>query len=96
MTQFTNIIERGTAMTGTVYMDSCEAVVLNRFDGSDVDGDDDQDNHDIAWFQRCYTGADAGGLPFNGIVFDSDDDVDIDWTDWNFFGPRITGPGQGE
>lgn len=96
LTQFTNLIERGTAMTGTVYMDSCEAVVLNRFDGSDVDGDDDQDNHDIAWFQRCYTGAGAGGLPFNGIVFDSDDDEDIDWTDWEFFGPRITGPGQGE
>ncbi len=94
--QFTNLIERGTAMTGTVYLDSCEAVVLNRFDGSDVDGDYDQDNHDIAWFQRGYTGAGAGGLPFNGIVFDSDDDEDIDWTDWNFFGPRITGPGQGE
>jgi len=96
LTRFTNLIERGTAMTGTVYMDSCEAVVLNRFDGSDVDGDDDEDNHDIAWFQRCYTGAGAGGLPFNGIVFDSDDDEDIDWTDWNFFAPRITGPGQGE
>ncbi|MBU0617351.1 MAG: hypothetical protein KKI02_06525, partial [Planctomycetes bacterium] len=96
LTRFTNLIERGTAMTGTVYMDSCEAVVLNRFDGSDVDGDDDQDNHDIAWFQRCYTDADAGELPFNGIVFDADDDEDVDWTDWNFFGPRITGPGQGE
>jgi hypothetical protein len=96
LTRFTNLIERGTAMTGTVYMDSCEAVVLNRFDGSDVDGDDDEDNHDIAWFQRCYTGAGAGGLPFNGIVFDSDDDEDIDWTDWGFFAPRITGPGQGE
>lgn len=90
--RFTNIIEKGTAMTGSVYIDSCEAVVLNRFDGSDVDGDDDEDVHDFTWFQRCYTGAGAGALPWNGIVFDSDDDDDVDWTDWGFFEPRMNGP----
>ena len=90
--RFTNIIEKGTAMTGSVYIDSCEAVVLNRFDGSDVDGDDDEDVHDFTWFQRSYTGAVAGALPWNGIVFDSDDDDDVDWTDWGFFEPRMNGP----
>ncbi|MFQ5806602.1 MAG: hypothetical protein ACE5I3_09145, partial [Phycisphaerae bacterium] len=94
LARFTNIIEKGTAFSGTVYIDASEAVVLNRFDGADVDGDNDQDLHDFAWFQRCYTGSGAGALPWNGIVFDFDDDEDIDWADWNFFVPRFTGPAQ--
>jgi hypothetical protein len=96
LAQFTNIIEKGTALTGTVYIDACEAVVLNQFDGADVDGDGDQDLHDFAWFQRCYTGSGAGALPWNGIVFDFDDDEDVDWADWNYFAPRFTGPAHGE
>ena len=36
--RFVNIIERGTALTGSVYIDSCEAVLLNSYDGADVDG----------------------------------------------------------
>lgn len=90
--RFTNLIEKGTAVTGQVYMDSCEAVLLNRFDGSDVDGDDDQDLIDAGWFQRCFTGAGAGGLPFNGIVFDSNDDLDVDFADFGYFATRMTGP----
>jgi hypothetical protein len=95
LTRFTNIIEKGNALSGRCYIDACEAVVLNRFDGADVDGDDDQDLHDFTWFQRCYTGPGAGDLPFNGIVFDSDDDGDIDLDDWNYFIPRMTGPADG-
>ena len=94
--RFVNLIEKGSAQSGTIYIDSCEAVVLNRFDGANVDRDDDQDMHDFTWFQHCYTGAGVGSLPFNGIVFDSDDDDDIDLVDWHYFAPRITGPALGE
>lgn len=90
--RFVNLIERGTALSGTVYFDSCEAVLLNVYDGADVDGDADEDMIDFAWLQRTYTDAGGGPLPFNGIVFDSDEDDDIDITDWNYFWPRITGP----
>jgi len=92
--RFTCIIEKGTALSGTVYIDSCEAVVLNRYDGADVDGDDDEDMIDFAGFQRAYTGSGAGTLPFNGLTFDHDADQDVDLDDWAFFWPRITGPGQ--
>lgn len=90
--RFTNLIEKGTALTGTVYVDSCEAVVLNKFDGADEDGDDDEDLHDFAAFQPVYTGSGAGQLPWNGIVFDSDDDDDIDMVDFDYFAARMTGP----
>lgn len=90
--QFTNLIETGTALSGYGYLDSCEAVVLNRFDGSDVNGDDLQDMIDAAWLQRTYTGAGAGMLPFNGMTFDHDDDVDVDLDDAEYFAPRMTGP----
>lgn len=91
-TQYTNILARESALSGRAYFDGCEAVVLNRFDGSDVDGDDDEDLHDFAWFQLCYTGAGAGALPYNGIVFDHDDDLDVDMVDFNWFAPRMLGP----
>ncbi len=75
----------------TVYFDAAECVVLNFFDGSDVDRDDDEDMHDFAWFQRVYNGT-TPTTEFNSITFDSDDDGDVDINDWNFFRPRITGP----
>lgn len=90
--RYVNIIERGSALSGTVYLDSCEAVVLNGFDGSDVDGDDDADLVDFTWLQRTFTGPGAGGLPFNGITFDHDDDEDVDTEDYEYFEPRMTGP----
>ena len=65
--RFVNLIEKGTAQSGTIYIDSCEAVVLNRFDGANVDRDNDQDMHDFTWFQHRYTGAGVGSLPFNGL-----------------------------
>jgi len=91
LVRFVNIISKGNALTGTVYFDSCEAVVLNAFDGSDIDGDDDEDTGDYAWLQRTFTGA-GGGLVFNGMTFDADDDEDVDVADWNYFVPRFTGP----
>ena len=90
--RFTNIIARDTAPSGTVYFDSCEAVVLNRFDGADGDNDGDEDLRDFGAFQRCFTGSDADMLPFNCIVFDSDDDGNVDLTDYGFFADHVTGP----
>lgn len=89
--RFTNIISVGNALSGKVYFDSCEAVVVNRFDGSDVDGDDDEDLRDFAELQRCFSGA-GGGLEWNCIAVDSDDDEDVDLVDYDFFEPRLTGP----
>jgi hypothetical protein len=74
-----------------VYFDACEAVVLNRFNGSDNDADFDQDLHDFAGLQRTFTGP-GGPMKWGGIVFDSDDDDDVDWIDYNWFAPRLTGP----
>lgn len=85
------IIEKGNALTGRVYFDSAEVVVLNRFDGIDGDGDNDQDLHDFANFQRCFSDS-GGGLLWNCLVNDHDDDGDVDIDDWNYFWPRMTGP----
>ena len=90
--RFVNIIEKGNALTGKLYFDACETVVLNRFDGCDSDGDDDEDLLDFAQFQRCYSGAGGSPLKWNCIVFDWDDNQDIDWTDFGYFAPRMTGP----
>jgi hypothetical protein len=92
LARFTTLTIKGVAQTGAAYFDACEAVLLNRFDGSDVDGDDDQDLVDAAWLQRTFTGAGAGLLPFNGLTFDHDDDVDVDNADFDYFDPRMTGP----
>ncbi len=92
--QFTNLIEKGTATTGTVYIDACEAVVFNRFDGADADGDDDADLKDYAFFQACFSGSGGTPLGWPCIVFDSDDDEDIDLADFTAFENGITGPVQ--
>lgn len=91
LARYTMLIEKGGGLTGRVYFDSCEAIVLNRFDGADVDGDDDEDLLDFAELQRCFAGP-GGGTQWNCTVFDSDSDNDIDINDWNFFEPRMTGP----
>jgi len=65
-----DIIEKGTALSGRVYFDAGEAVVLNKFDGADADADDDEDLHDFAQMQIAYTGS-GGPMKWNGIVFDS-------------------------
>lgn len=90
--QFTNLMARGAAATGAVYFDACEAIVLNRFDGADFDGDNDQDLFDFAGLQNCYSGSGVTPLMWNCTVFDDDDDDDIDELDYQFFEPRLTGP----
>lgn len=88
----TLIIARGSATFAEVYFDGFEAVVRDVFDGADSDFDDDQDMLDFAELQRCFEGPGAAPAQWNCIVFDSDEDEDIDLVDWNFFWPRITGP----
>lgn len=96
-TRFTTIVARGDSADSVVYFDNCEAVILNRFDGADVDNDVDQDLADFAEFQRTFTGA-GGTMKWRGLVFDNhpsptslgDNDVDAD--DWLFFASRFTGP----
>ena len=79
LARFTNLMAfAGGGTSGTVYFDACEAVVLNRFDGADADGDDDEDLYDCAEFQRCFSGDGVTPLQWNCMVFDSDDDEDID------------------
>lgn len=76
------------------YFDNFETVVMNRFDGSDVDADNDQDVRDFALLQTCFNGS-GGGRGFPCIVYDSEGDLgdgDIDAADAAFFFPRITGP----
>lgn len=88
--QFTNLIAFASG-SGVAYFDNCELVIMNRFDGADSDGDDDQDLADYAAFQRCYSGP-GGGLRWNCTVFDNDEDGDVDATDYAYFGPRMTAP----
>ena len=61
------------------------------FNGSDYDNDDDEDLIDAAQFQLHFTGA-IGPLPWNGTVFDYNDDGLINSADFAHFAPRMTGP----
>ena len=100
LARFTNLVAfAGAGTSGTVYIDACEAVVLNRFDGTDADGDYDEDLYDFAEFQRCFSGDGVIPLKWNCTVFDVDEDNDID--DWDYQShfcagttdcPRLTGP----
>jgi hypothetical protein len=80
------------AGSGEVYFDNVEAVITNRYDGADADGDDDEDLFDFAELQRCFNGDGAGELDWNCSVFDEDEDIDIDLVDFNYFQSRLTGP----
>ncbi|RMF70730.1 MAG: hypothetical protein D6744_19010 [Planctomycetota bacterium] len=77
--------------SGKVYYDSYEMVLTNVFDGSDTDADGDEDLHDMALLQRAYSGS-GGGLKFGGLVFDHDEDDDVDDSDVSFTLSRMTGP----
>lgn len=74
-----------------VYFDAFEMVLANVFNGSDADGDDDEDMHDLARLQRVYAG-DGGGLRYGGLVFDHDEDNDVGPTDAAYTLDRMTGP----
>lgn len=87
----TVIISQGNSTDSVVYFDALEAVVTNIFDGADVDADGDEDLLDFAEFQHCFSGS-GGGLGYPCMVFDSDEDNDVDLADLNFFLPRMTGP----
>jgi len=86
------IIEKGTSATGNTYFDTCEAIVTNVFDGSDCDGDADEDLLDFYCLQQTFTGSGNGPPPWPGTVFDADGDNDVDFADFNFFAPRMLGP----
>jgi len=85
------IIEKGNALSGVIYFDSIEAVVIDAFNGSDVDGDADEDMHDFARMQNAANGA---GVPHGwpGTVFDADSDGDLDYVDLATFVALLTGP----
>ncbi len=78
--------------TGEVYFDALELTVTNVFDGADANGDGTEDLLDFAVFQRCFNGDGAGDLGWNCTVFDVDEDLDVDLTDFTYFQPRLTGP----
>jgi hypothetical protein len=88
----TMIVARNSADSAQVHFDAGEAVVLNRFNGSDVDGDDDEDLIDFYWLQYAFSGDGGTPLKFNGVSFDHDQDQDVDFSDFEFFAPRMTGP----
>lgn len=88
---------RGTIINGfgpgncDVYFDAFEMVLANVFDGSDVDADDDEDLLDIASMQTAFNGAN-NPMKFLGLVYDHDEDGDVDITDSNYTLDRMTGP----
>lgn len=90
--RYTVIVARGEAESAQVYFDAAEAVVLNLFDGADVDGDVDQDLLDFYHMQRCFSGTGVPALEWNSITFDADDDDEVDWADFQYLAPRFTGP----
>ena len=59
------------------------------FVGCDVDADNDESLVDFYWFQSVFG---YSPLKWNSIVFDSDDNGQINLADFNFFAPRMTGP----
>jgi hypothetical protein len=79
--------------TCDVYFDAFEMVLTNVFDGSDADGDDDEDMQDIRHLQQVFRGS-GGGRPFGGLVFDHDEDNDVDSSDLDQVLPQMTGPAQ--
>jgi hypothetical protein len=88
---------RATAITAfgpadsDVYFDAFEMVLANVFDGSDVNNDDAQDMIDIATLQQVYTGPGAP-LEYLGLVYDHNENSQLEMTDVNYILPRMTGP----
>jgi len=91
ITRFVALMQKGSALTGRTYVDSCEAVVTNRFDGIDGNGDDAEDLADFAWMQTVYAG-NAVATAWGSLTFDYNDDTLVNMTDFTYFAPRMTGP----
>ncbi|MBI5863163.1 MAG: hypothetical protein HZB38_01355 [Planctomycetes bacterium] len=73
-----------------VYFDGFEMVLMNVFDGSDADGDDDEDMLDMAHLQQAYTG--GGAMIFGGLVFDRNEDGFVNTGDLDLILPHLVGP----
>ncbi len=89
--RFVCIIEKGTSTSGHVYLDNCEMLVLNAFNGADADGDGDEDMHDYAVLQRTFNGS-GNAHNWPGTVFDFDGDGDNDINDFVTFLSNFNGP----
>ncbi len=92
LVRYTLIVAQGDAAEAAAYFDACEAVVMNLYDGADIDADDDEDLGDFVWLQRTFRGTGVTSLEWNKYTYDFDEDGDVDITDWNFFEPRLVGP----
>lgn len=73
-----------------VFFDGFEMVLMNVFNGSDADGDDDEDMIDMAMLQQAYTG--AGPMIFGGLVFDRNEDNLVNPADLDLILPFLLGP----
>lgn len=89
--RFVELIEAGAGTAGC-YIDSAEAVVQNRYNGSDMDNNNKEDMRDFAGLQRAFAGTGVTPSAWPWLVFDSDADNDVDLTDSAYFYPRMTGP----
>lgn len=92
LARFTCLVEKSTGLTGKVYFDACEAVVIDRFNGCDADGDGDEDMHDFAGIQKAFAGGNVVPTDWPWVVYDTDEDDDVDLVNTDFFIPRLTGP----
>ncbi len=90
--RWTDIVAKDGGTTATVYFDAGEAVVINFFDGGDVDGDNDQDLRDFAHMQRVFSGSGVTPMLWNTFTFDTDFDKDVDVTDWLTLSTKFTAP----
>lgn len=52
----------------------------------------DIDLHDVAGFQRCFSGANVLAAPDCGCLYDGDGDMDVDLVDYAVFQASVTGP----
>ena len=89
--RFVELIEAGAGTVGC-YIDAAECVIVNRFNGSDVDNNDTEDMLDFAALQRAYSGSNVTPTAWPWLVFDADVDNDVDNPDADYFLLRMTGP----
>lgn len=90
--QYTCLVEKGSALSGHVYFDSCEAIVINRLNRVDTDDDSDSDMVDFAVLQRAYAGSGVTPTAWPWKVCDEDNDGDVDFTDATYQLSNMTGP----
>ncbi len=89
ITRFVDLTDRSAALSGHLYFDACEAVVINKFDGLDWNGDNAEDMLDFVQLQYVFG---VQPLRWGGLTFDSNDDGQVNWPDYQYFAPRMRGP----